>query len=1677
MGPPRPNRAEHPYQAQAQWGTVRVLIENVKGSLRRGTSPDGREWATEMPAHYGEVPDTVAIDGDPVDVFLGPHGPEAAPMVYVIHQSQKHGPHDDEPKCMVGFTDAVTALATYRLAYDSKRPKNLGLTVWHWADWAEAIQEPRARLDHVQGRGLALSMAEVPEDYKQLEARLRVARTVRNLTKADQLELFKRARVKAHARKTRKGITQVEAHQRTVKRASPSLRALAKLRRALLEEAIPSVKDVARKAGASDAELRGYDGMGLALDALAVHAYQEGKTEGAKRALREHLRAIENDGQATAAAIIRQRTGLTKRRQGTHWREDEGAPKPGEKGHRPRPVIEGAWDDRELDEVADTVTDSALRFVYDPEFAQAMQTPADADELWTRADIPDLLSVPRRGPDGEPLHPEDRIQLALDIAKLVMETDPERASGDFNPPGYDKIRVTGADDPGTDDRHPLAMPKWLMRAIVQDELTGKTRGRLVNVSREVAAAFVERHHSKLPKLNERGIMYALGLMRGDRLVAVATAGTPTGRWDRGDVKPEEVLELTRVASDGTTRNAASQLTARLIKLLPTSGRKLFVTYSFLDEAGATYKALRQLGLRPTEIRRGKTQAEGSARGTSAAEWRERAGKLGDEIAKVTAEIRANMTVGAGAEPGSATRGKVRFETTAAGSERAERVRTAHQADKALIALEARLKQLTGLRETAIAAYQRAESGAARLKVRWEAGPYAAMGKELSDSDLAKRTIHMPTRGHFEIRPGASAEDALELMERARSHDHFQGKGGLIAGLEAHLESLAKASQQGLFAQVKAHLRKTKTGITQVKQHQRKTDPGTPKGHAVPGIEFGPEHSWDLDRPHLTILMMGMGRDSITELLLVKEGKLKSEGRILKPEDIDAVTFIDTGAEWKHTWDQVPKVRALCEEMGIRFLVAHKPPTAQAEAHSERLIGLRTRKKAAMARMKEVQDTDPFTYERLKAEVAALNRDIQTGHPWRKDPPESIEGKAASGYYHNRVGIMEDYAEKGMIVRICDKGSCTANHKLAAARHLLNDLAQERFGVGNRGWSAGVKKGQLGRHRILIGIAADEATRAIDMGRPKYERATYPLVESNVSKFDEQAILERHGFGDVRKSGCFMCKFQPIGWYWVLREKHPKAFQRVVEYEQNAMQAHPRNPKAMLIMYNAGVPITEAVEQWRAKNPEATIAAVMRKDYARPAEIDLSANTDTPLTKAERTRFVVRTEAQPQAAGVFVEVLDPVAIGASDSDIVSGQVWEPGGGWRPATVLARHAVERLLTPEALPHLVLHGGTFSTEAALHKADQLALFDPQALRGKAKRQVKTYVRKGRLVREHLREMPQRRAKPTTARSTDTELLPLGEYESILISFSGGKDSIAATFATLEELDRQGVPHDKVELWHQSIDPPDKPFMDWPVTEDYCRAFAEALGLPIRFQARKGGFEGELTKQDRRTHGVSFDTPDGVLEAGGGGKVASRGRFPQQSANLQTRWCSAVLKIDVFALALRNDPRFKKGGKVLVITGERGEESPGRDKYADLEKHRTASNSRRVDHWRPVLRWTEAAVWLKMAERGIVPHPAYQAGYGRVSCAGCIFSGDREWAILRELLPAQFARIEAREQELIGTIDRAGRTVTERADAGTASIDVAALRQYRTLVQARDVQAPLVDPANWVLPAGAFKHTPGPT
>lgn len=252
---------------------------------------------------------------------------------------------------------------------------------------------------------------------------------------------------------------------------------------------------------------------------------------------------------------------------------------------------------------------------------------------------------------------------------------------------------------------------------------------------------------------------------------------------------------------------------------------------------------------------------------------------------------------------------------------------------------------------------------------------------------------------------------------------------------------------------------------------------------------------------------------------------------------------------------------------------------------------------------------------------------------------------------------------------------------------------------------------------------------------------------------------------------------------------------------------------------------------------------------------------------------------------------------------------------------------------------------------------------------------------------------------------LLPLEEYDLIVVLISGGKDSVACYLKLIE----LGVPKEKIEFWHHDIDgghPTRR--MDWKCTQNYVKALADAEGVKLRVSYRVNGFFGELYRIGASEPIEWIDPDTGEIRQC---KLSSnylkcrelkeqateemeellkqygyRMKFLAKTGDLSRRWCSAYLKICVADTVVSNLDRLgeleelggkrhkfpAKGGthsgrwcsgnlkaavqdsvtanleetkhdkKILIVSGERRGESAGRSKYNEMEIHRTNATAK---------------------------------------------------------------------------------------------------------------------------------------
>lgn len=323
------------------------------------------------------------------------------------------------------------------------------------------------------------------------------------------------------------------------------------------------------------------------------------------------------------------------------------------------------------------------------------------------------------------------------------------------------------------------------------------------------------------------------------------------------------------------------------------------------------------------------------------------------------------------------------------------------------------------------------------------------------------------------------------------------------------------------------------------------------------------------------------------------------------------------------------------------------------------------------------------------------------------------------------------------------------------------------------------------------------------------------------------------------------------------------------------------------------------------------------------------------------------------------------------------------------------------------------------------------------------------------------------------------LYSYDRYIVSFSGGKDSTALLLFLLDN----GVPKEKIELWHQEIDGRMAPLFDWEVTPDYCRKLGEAFGVPVFYQWKEGGFMREMIRENTTTAPVHYERVNGdviIIDSREGGKASTRRKFPQPSPDLRVRWCSAYLKIDVCAAVLRNDERFRNI-RTLVLSGERGEESKQRAGYAILEPDRADLRNgrkfiRHIDRYRPIRDWKERQVWDLLEKYRVRPHPCYFMGFGRCSCKFCIFGNCHQFASAACVSHQQIERLIAFEKDF-------GYTMKRDTDLATL---IRNGRPYESitpelarLATSFEYAEPILVPSSqtWQLPAGAFSKCGGPS
>ena len=118
MTPTEPKFAAHKLYARVKFRGLPISIETPKGGFRHWYDPHAdKHGKTKMKYAYGYIRRTKGLDGDHVDVFVGPN--EKATHVYVVMTKKAPDFKEfDEEKCMLGFDSEEAAKAAFSAHYD-----------------------------------------------------------------------------------------------------------------------------------------------------------------------------------------------------------------------------------------------------------------------------------------------------------------------------------------------------------------------------------------------------------------------------------------------------------------------------------------------------------------------------------------------------------------------------------------------------------------------------------------------------------------------------------------------------------------------------------------------------------------------------------------------------------------------------------------------------------------------------------------------------------------------------------------------------------------------------------------------------------------------------------------------------------------------------------------------------------------------------------------------------------------------------------------------------------------------------------------------------------------------------------------------------------------------------------------------------------------------------------------------------------------------------------------------------------------------------------------------------------------------------------------------------------------------------------------------------------------------
>ncbi len=265
---------------------------------------------------------------------------------------------------------------------------------------------------------------------------------------------------------------------------------------------------------------------------------------------------------------------------------------------------------------------------------------------------------------------------------------------------------------------------------------------------------------------------------------------------------------------------------------------------------------------------------------------------------------------------------------------------------------------------------------------------------------------------------------------------------------------------------------------------------------------------------------------------------------------------------------------------------------------------------------------------------------------------------------------------------------------------------------------------------------------------------------------------------------------------------------------------------------------------------------------------------------------------------------------------------------------------------------------------------------------------------------------------------MINLHDFSAISISISGGKDSQTILGVVMGEVLRQQYTG-KVIAIHADTG------AEWPESLPHCRMLCQHYRINLHVAVPHRALPDHI---ERRCRMMAVQEPRGKpgwpspaqryctsdCKRNPIDKVI-RAQFPAGKPGWPSpscRYCTSHCKTDPISKVVRGEFPAAMGASVLVVTGERREESAHRRKLPESEVDaRLSAGTRKVTKYRPILDMTLDQVWRHISESGLPRHVAYDRGNERLSCALCVMATEndlRNGADARPDLAERFLRIE---------------------------------------------------------------------